>query len=203
MNTIKTVTESTIEIKKSTFICILIPVNSKAEIETQLSKFKELHPHARHHCYAYILGTAAKANDDGEPAGTAGKPILDVLNHHQLSNVFALVIRYFGGIKLGAGGLTRAYRKSTAQAIENATLIPLLQGNKITISFDYHQVKFYDFELQKANYQIIEKKFELLVKYSLLIPITEQEEFLKLVSRVNHLTKIEIGEPVTFTKLEE
>lgn len=102
------------EVKKSRFIARVAPVGSRAEVKAWLEQARQDHPDARHICWAYQLGrpgSAAEAamNDDGEPSGTAGKPILSVIQHKDMGDVLVMVIRYFGGIKLGAGGLVRAY----------------------------------------------------------------------------------------------
>ncbi len=115
------------EIKKSEFYCALAPVSSREEAMAELGLAKKRYPGARHHCWAYIFGDPKQPlsqafNDDGEPAGTAGKPILNVLQHRRVGNCMAIVSRYFGGTKLGAGGLVRAYSASTQQAVEHCPM---------------------------------------------------------------------------------
>ena len=117
-------------VKKSRFIARLLPVESREEVNRAVAAAREDYPDAGHHCWAYLLGKPADASsagmsDDGEPAGTAGKPILNVLQHGHLGNVLVIVIRYFGGVKLGAGGLVRAYSAATAQVLEAAPYIEL------------------------------------------------------------------------------
>lgn len=112
-------------VKKSRFIARLEPVSNRQEVNAAVAQARSDYPDARHHCWAYLLGRPADAtnagmSDDGEPAGTAGKPILNVLQHGHLGDVLVIVIRYFGGIKLGAGGLVRAYGTATQQALETA-----------------------------------------------------------------------------------
>ena len=116
MKKIKDINESTIIIDKSKFITTLYPVESVEEIECVLTATRKKYYDATHNCYAYIFdnGRIQKCSDDGEPGGTAGYPILNVLKKKNLTNVLVAVVRYFGGIKLGAGGLTRAYTKSAA-----------------------------------------------------------------------------------------
>lgn len=111
--------------KKSRFIARIVPVSSRDEVNAAVSRARDDYPDARHHCWAYLLGQprdarSAGMSDDGEPAGTAGKPILNVLQHGHLGDVLIVVIRYFGGIKLGAGGLVRAYSAAAQQALETA-----------------------------------------------------------------------------------
>lgn len=112
-------------VKKSRFIARLEPVTSREEVNAAVAGARADYPDARHHCWAYLLGRPAAArnagmSDDGEPAGTAGRPILNVLQHGHLGDVLVIVVRYFGGIKLGAGGLVRAYSAAAQQALEGA-----------------------------------------------------------------------------------
>lgn len=127
--------EATIEIRKSRFIAVAQPVSTREEAMERLDTLRRHYRDARHYCWAYILGDPgascdAAMSDDGEPAGTAGKPILNVLQHKGVGDVMVVVIRYFGGIKLGAGGLTRAY-SSAAEAVMSALPVqqqePMLQ----------------------------------------------------------------------------
>ena len=108
-----------IEIKNSKFIGCLFKINCKEEVTQLLETVKNTYKDATHYCYAYILEDSQKASDDGEPGGTAGMPILNVLQSNNLINVLAVVIRYFGGIKLGAGGLLRAYSEAANEATKD------------------------------------------------------------------------------------
>ena len=107
-------------IKKSRFIACVQPVEGRAEAQAIVQGLRERHPGAAHVCWALLAGGQSAANDDGEPGGTAGRPMLDVLRHQDLEGVLATVVRYFGGVKLGAGGLVRAYTDAVAQALEGA-----------------------------------------------------------------------------------
>ena len=109
---------STIEIQKSKFVCILIPLNKLEDVKIELENIKKEYKCATHYCYGYIFDQMKRFSDDGEPGGTAGMPILKVLENHSFNHVLAVVVRYFGGIKLGAGGLVRAYTNSVVDAIE-------------------------------------------------------------------------------------
>ena len=115
MFTIKEKTVNEIVIQKSRFICVLDKLENKDDLENILKEIKNTYKGATHYCYAYIINSSQKYDDDGEPSGTAGNPILNVLKFNNLNNVVAIVIRYFGGIKLGAGGLVRAYTKSVTE----------------------------------------------------------------------------------------
>ena len=122
---IKDTYENTIVIQKSEFITRLFRVNSIEEVEEKLAYVRKKHYDARHNCYAYILGDnqeIQKASDDGEPSKTAGAPMLDVLKKNNMTNILAIVTRYFGGILLGAGGLVRAYSSSVSECLKLAKL---------------------------------------------------------------------------------
>ncbi|MDO6748220.1 IMPACT family protein [Gilvimarinus sp. 1_MG-2023] len=134
------------EEKRSTFTAILTPVESREDAMAVLNKIRQAHPGASHYCWAYIVGSAQQPklvafSDDGEPSGTAGKPILNVLTHRQVGNCLAVVVRTFGGVKLGAGGLVRAYGASVSQAVDIATLRQVVpqQSLKIDAPFAYEQ----------------------------------------------------------------
>nr|WIF88677.1 YigZ family protein [Acholeplasma laidlawii] len=110
-------------IDKSDFIAILTPIDSILDMPEILKSIKKTYPKATHYCTAYVFENSQGSNDDGEPSGTAGVPMLEVLNKNNLHNCFAVVVRYFGGIKLGAGGLIRAYDKSISQALIDAPIL--------------------------------------------------------------------------------
>lgn len=116
---------STLEIKKSRFICCVEPMRDRAAAQLRVAALKAAHPGAVHVCWALLAGGQSAAVDDGEPSGTAGMPMLNVLRHQELDGVLATVVRYFGGVKLGAGGLVRAYTDAVAQA--------LLQADKVAL----------------------------------------------------------------------
>ena len=122
---------TTIEIQKSKFICILFPLSSIEEVKVNLAEIKEEYKGATHYCYAYIYNQIKRFSDDGEPGGTAGMPILKVLENQELNHVLAIVVRYFGGIKLGAGGLVRAYTNSVVESLNQAEKINLISGKII------------------------------------------------------------------------
>ena len=133
--TLKRAVTARLEIKKSEFIAYAYPVTSREDAMFHVEQLRVQYADARHHCWADIIGdphntTSAGFDDDGEPNGTAGKPILNVLQHKSIGNVIIIVVRYFGGIKLGAGGLTRAYAGSAQAAVDMMTLlehVPMIQ----------------------------------------------------------------------------
>lgn len=166
MKTIKENTISKYEINKSIFICCLYKINSIDEVKTYLEEAKNNFKDATHYTYAYIIDEARKSSDDGEPGGTAGVPIMEVLLKHELNYVLCIVIRYFGGIKLGTGGLIRAYRKSACIGIDNSTLLNLVDGYKIEITASYEEQK--NIENLIKNYTF-SKTYTDIVKYELNI----------------------------------
>ena len=141
MKTVKENIENEIIINKSRFITLLIKINNLDEIEKNLKEIKKKYKDATHYCYAYIIGNKEKCSDNGEPSGTAGMPILNVLKQNDLTNILCVVIRYFGGIKLGAGGLIRAYSTSASEALNKTNIVNLIKGYKIVIEFNYDNIK--------------------------------------------------------------
>lgn len=124
-------------IKKSRFLAWVEPVNDKQQAQQRLAELRQHYADARHLCFAFAAGGDSGMSDDGEPSGTAGKPIFNVLNHKQLDHVLAVVVRYFGGIKLGAGGLVRAYGGAVSQALEQATYIALEAQHRLVLSVPF------------------------------------------------------------------
>ncbi|OFX22290.1 MAG: YigZ family protein [Bacteroidetes bacterium GWA2_31_9] len=138
--TIESQSEGLFKDKGSKFIAFAFPVNNEDEIKQNLENIRKKYYDARHHCYAYRLGLEGniyRTNDDGEPSNTAGKPIYGQILSHNLTNVLIIVIRYFGGILLGTGGLINAYKTAAAEALSNAKIIEKTEDNSIKIIFDY------------------------------------------------------------------
>lgn len=169
MLTIKNTTKNEICTNKSKFIGILFNVESIEEIEVILNNLRVEYKDCNHLCYGYILDEIKKASDDGEPSGTAGLPILNVLEVNHLNHVLGVVIRYFGGIKLGTGGLIRAYRKCCNNCVILSDIIELIDGYEIELIFDYDQIKFINnlFLIK----EIIMKSFEKKVIFKVQISI--------------------------------
>lgn len=143
MDTYKTITalaEGIYTEKRSKFIAMALPVRTLEEIKEHLEKYQKQYYDARHVCYAYMLGYERKdfrANDNGEPSGTAGKPILGQINSNELTDILIVVVRYFGGIKLGTSGLIQAYKAAAAEAIAAAEIIEKTVDDDIEIAFEY------------------------------------------------------------------
>lgn len=168
MFTIKEPIEYEETINKSKFIAILKPVHNKEDIEESLEAVKEKYKGATHYCYAYIIDQHQRCSDDGEPSKTAGMPILTVLKGNKLNHILCIIVRYFGGIKLGTGGLVRAYSSTTKGAIENATIIPYIIMKSIKIIFPYDNIKTIDYIL--TNVEIKEKDYQEKITYQFEIP---------------------------------
>jgi len=171
--------ENIIIINKSKFITNIFYINNLNDINIYLNKIKEKYKDATHHCYAYIINNTKRFNDDGEPNGTAGMPILDCLEKNKLNHTLCIVTRYFGGIKLGAGGLVRAYSNSISNALKNSKFFKLKDGYKIKITFEYNNSKQID-NLVK-DYEITKKEYGKVITYELLIT----NDFLNKLNKSN------------------
>lgn len=178
--TIKENTADEMEIKKSEFICFLKRVESEEEALEFIDDVKKKHWKATHNCSAYTIGPndeIQRANDDGEPSGTAGVPMLEIFLKRELKNVVAVVTRYFGGIKLGAGGLIRAYSGSVNQAVDKAGVVERQLQQLIDLTVSYSQSGQVENSLREANYTIQDTTYTDVITYHCIIPIEEEEEF--------------------------
>ncbi len=177
-------------IEKSIFICNLIPIKNKQEADSYLKEIKKEHYKANHNCYAYSLydPITLKSNDDGEPSGTAGLPILEVLRKNNLSQVLAIVTRYFGGIKLGTGGLIRAYTQATATAIEKSSIFKSCIFPHFQIEFTYDLIPFIDKFMAQNNIKCLNKDFDINVIYTFYLEDTSLYE--KMNQYVNGKLKL-------------
>lgn len=138
--TIASVSKSTYTEKRSKFIAYAIPVQSTEEVKAEIDKLRKEYYDSRHVCWAYMLGAYRgefRSNDDGEPSGTAGKPILGQINSHELTNILIAVVRYFGGIKLGTSGLIVAYREAAAEVIAESVIIEKTLDCRLSFRFEY------------------------------------------------------------------
>lgn len=155
-----------IVIKKSRFICYLHKCDDETDAKAFITAIKKQHSDARHCCYAMILSNQniMRSNDDGEPHGTAGIPMLECLKKHEVENIVAVTVRYFGGILLGAGGLVRAYSQSVSQAMQAATFTTPVMMNVYELSFPYDLIGKIDY-LLKDHASIIQKDYQEQVHY--------------------------------------
>lgn len=166
MFTIKENLKNEIIINKSKFITLIYKVENIEKVNEILKELKEKYSDATHHCYAYVLENTKKACDDGEPSGTAGMPILNVLDNKCLNNILAVVVRYFGGVKLGAGGLVRAYSNAVSKTLDAAEIVPIIKEVKIKIEFDYSNVNNVNYILK--DYKITYKEFDTNIIYEFI-----------------------------------
>lgn len=167
-----------LEIKKSEFIAYAYPVTSREQAMFHVEQLHEKYPDARHWCWAYIIGdpnntTSAGFDDDGEPNGTAGRPILNVLQHKAIGNVIIVVVRYFGGIKLGAGGLTRAYAGAAQAAVDEMILRPYVPMAQVQILADFATEAQCRYVVEDLNGTIDDVDYSKQV--TLTITIAEQD----------------------------
>ena len=149
--------------KRSKFLAFAHPVETIDEIKDLLTDYKKKYYDARHVCYAYMLGPDRadfRANDDGEPSSTAGKPILGQINSRELTNILVVVIRYFGGVKLGTSGLIVAYREAAAEALSAATVIERTIEETVTFTFPYVMMNSVMRVVKELNPRIVEQKYD-------------------------------------------
>ncbi|MBE9533123.1 MAG: YigZ family protein, partial [Proteobacteria bacterium] len=152
------------EIKKSLFIGEISPCNNEQEAMQHLRKFISQHPNANHLAFAWRIRQEdgfinERSNDGGEPSGTAGRPILAPLEGEGIIDAVVGVIRYFGGVKLGTGGLARAYGTAAKLAIDGATIIPWIEMSELNLTIEYSQLQMLEYQLNKCNGQIVDQKF--------------------------------------------
>lgn len=179
------------------------PVNTEEEWQACAEKVKKEHPKARHHCYAYRLGldgNSFRANDDGEPSGTAGRPILGQIDSFGLTNIIIVVVRYFGGTLLGTSGLINAYKTSSQTALENADIIEKTIEDNIRIKFDYAQMGEVMNAVKKMNLNIVKQHFEETAYIDVSIRKNETENQLLRLKAL--LAKVSLEEAEGLEELE-
>ncbi len=170
------------KIKASRFIGVAIPILTEEDVKIELNKLKKQYYDARHHCYSYILGNKEqiiKYSDDGEPSKTAGLPIYTVLNSYEVTNILVVVIRYFGGTKLGTGGLVKAYTKATQGLLENISFIEIEIKDVIIIKFSYELTKQVYYVVNLYEGIIINEIYENNVTFEISLNISYLEQFKK------------------------
>lgn len=175
---------SELVIKKSRFIGCVQPMPDRASAQAHVDALWKEHPGAAHICWALLAGGQSAAVDDGEPGGTAGRPMLDVLRHQDLEGVLATVVRYFGGVKLGAGGLVRAYTDTVAQALLAAPKVPLQRMKTLQCLVPYAQEGLLRREIDAAHAELLDVRHGTLVTLQWRLPETQAAAF---VRRVNDL----------------
>lgn len=166
-------------IKKSRFIGCVQSVATRAEAQAVVAALRQQHPDAAHVCWALLAGGQSAAVDDGEPGGTAGRPMLDVLRHHDLDGVLATVVRYYGGVKLGAGGLVRAYTDAVAQALKVAAKVPVVRTRKLQCAVPYAHEGLLRREIDAAGGHIIAVQHGELVECVFVLAETIAEDLVE------------------------
>jgi uncharacterized YigZ family protein len=181
--------------KRSKFIATAFPVSTLEEIKTLIDAHRKRYYDARHVCYAYMLGAERKefrSNDDGEPSGTAGKPILGQINSNNLTNILILVVRYFGGIKLGTSGLIVAYKAAAAEAISAATVVEKTVDEEISILFEYPFLNDVMRIVKECTPDILQQSYEMDCSMTLRI---RRSEMPQLRARLEKVETLRIQQP--------
>ena len=185
MKTIKEIIIKENIIKKSKFISILERFDDELMIDDRINYYKKIYPDATHYCYAYIINDKIHYYDDGEPSKTAGYSIYNILHKNNLTNILCIVIRYYGGIKLGANGLIRAYSNAT-KVFENNDLLEIINGIRLIIVFDYDNTKIVDNLIKIAT--ILNRTYDIKIKYELLLSLSDynsiKDELMQYTSNI-------------------
>ncbi len=184
-------TEGIYKEKGSKFLSFAIPVNNSDEVKELVKNYRKEYYDSRHVCYAYMLGAERKewrANDDGEPSGTAGRPILGQINSRELTNILVVVVRYFGGILLGTGGLVVAYKEAVADALNQAEIIERTVDETISINFDYMLINEVMKIIKDTNTKIFSQNFDNLCSMQLSIHKQDVKLLIKKLEKINSLT---------------
>ena len=174
----------------SRFISLAYPVESEEEVKDIVTDLKKKYHDARHHCYAYrlgYLGDKFRANDDGEPCGSAGRPILGQIDSRGLSDTLVVVVRYFGGIKLGIPGLIRAYKTSTADALDKAGSVGKIAGKWFNVNFGYEEMNKVMKVLKDMDLKQKDQDFGTTCSLKSWVRLSQVEDFLKRLSGISGL----------------
>ena len=176
--------------KGSKFIGFAFPINSEKELKSALENLKEEHPKATHHCYAFRLGINGenyRANDDGEPSGSAGLPIYNQLLAHNLTNVLVVIVRYYGGTKLGVSGLVKAYKEATKLTLEQTEIITKELETKIEIHFKFSQQNVIFSLLNKFNAKVLDFDAQENCKILAKLNLSEKEKISEILSEIQFI----------------
>ena len=175
-----------IDIRKSRFIALAIPVADRAAAMLELDALRVQHPGATHVCWALLAGGESGMSDDGEPSGTAGRPILEVLRHHEVDGVLAAVVRYYGGIKLGAGGLVRAYTDAIATAMQLAERIERVALGLLQVEVDYADEARVRRWVEQEGHALDEPGYGMTVRLSIQMPLAVRDEAADAIRDLTH-----------------
>ncbi len=198
--------ENEIVEKKSRFIATVIPAEDEETALGFIESMKKKYWNASHNCYAYVIGERSelqRCSDDGEPGGTAGRPMLDVLLGEEIHNVAVVVTRYFGGTLLGTGGLVRAYSQATKAGLEASAIITKIWGSKLIIHTDYTGLGKIQYILGQRGLKILDSQYTDQVVLTVLIPETELKEVKEeLVEGTNGQAGLEVEEECYFAEVD-
>jgi len=185
-HTINQISTASLEIKKSVFLSTLAPAKKEEDAKTLLAQIRKEHFRANHHVYCYVTdnGSVVRYSDDGEPGGRAGKPVYGVCEAHNLTDYVLVVTRYFGGTKLGAGGLTRAYAQAASMAVDNAQLYRYAQRTQVTISIAYNVFDKLTAWAQKSGAVLLEAVYGEDITLPLVLPEGREEESLEAIRQL-------------------
>ena len=178
--------EAHLEIRKSRFIGHVLPVNGRDEAMLRLQALRDTHRGAAHVCWALLAGGESGMSDDGEPSGTAGRPILEVLRHHELDGVLAAVVRYYGGIKLGAGGLVRAYTDAVALALKHAPRVERIVQTTLAADVDYADESRVRRWLEQRQYSLAGSTHGTSVSLLIHLPLAELDDACASLRELTH-----------------
>ncbi len=173
---------SELVIRKSRFLGCVEPVADRAAAQARVAQLRAQHPDAAHVCWALLAGGQSAAVDDGEPGGTAGRPMLDVLRHHDLDGVLATVVRYFGGVKLGAGGLVRAYTDSVAQALVGAVKVQRVKMRTLRCSVPYAMEGWMRRQVERTGAALLSVEHGSTVEFAVELPDAQAAGFVAAVN---------------------
>lgn len=196
-----------IEEKKSRFIATVRPVGSEEEVTAFLAEMKKKYWDARHNCFAYVIGEKnelVRCSDDGEPSGTAGRPMLDVLLKEELHNVAVVVTRYFGGTLLGTGGLVRAYQQAVKEGLSNSQIVEKRKGSRLVIDTDYNGIGKIQYLFAQEEISILETEYTDAVRITAMVPEEKKEQIEKaLMEGTNGKAGISWGETVEYAFMDK
>ncbi len=203
--TVKGYGEHEINIQKSRFIAYIQRAETEQEAQDFIQSIKKKHHDANHNCSAYLIGEndqIQKANDDGEPSGTAGVPILEVLKKRKLKNTVVVITRYFGGIKLGAGGLIRAYGTSTSEGLNAAGIVERKLMEIVVYRVNYSLLGKFENEIRNSSYPLKAINYSDDVEFKVCVPVNERENFIEWVTDLSN-GNIEIAETTEKEYMEQ
>lgn len=192
MKIVKKNIETNIVEKKSKFIANVFYVENIEEAEEKIKMIKKKYYDAKHNCYAYRIiddsNIIEKSSDDGEPSGTAGMPMLDILKGNEICNIIVIVTRYFGGILLGTGGLVRAYSEVTNKVIKSSELVEIEEGYEIEVILDYKNYELFNYYCKKNNIYIVNKEYSENIKVIIEANEEKKEEICRKSEKIKFIT---------------